>query len=190
MGLRISASNFDIGEVRYRIECIMMDVASWFISALSGLPPWAVVIFISMLPFIELRGAIPAAMFVYNMPWHEAFLLSVIGNMIPVPFILRYMYDIERIFRRWKIFDRFFDWLFARTRRKAKDKIEKYGYLALLIFVGIPLPMTGAWTGALASYLFAFELRKAFLANFIGVVIAGVIISIVCVTGKAAYLGL
>ncbi|MEM2899583.1 MAG: small multi-drug export protein, partial [Thermoplasmata archaeon] len=61
---------------------------------------------------------------------------------------------------------------------------------ALLIFVGIPLPMTGAWTGALASYLFGFELKRAFLANFIGVIIAGVIVAIVCVTGKAAYLGL
>ncbi|MEM2900825.1 MAG: small multi-drug export protein, partial [Thermoplasmata archaeon] len=105
-----------------------MDIAAWFINTLSGLPPWAVVIFISMLPFIELRGAIPAAMFIYNMAWYEAFIFSVIGNMIPVPFILRYMNDIERFFRRWKIFNRFFDWLFARTRKRAKEKIEKYGY--------------------------------------------------------------
>ncbi len=167
-----------------------MDIAAWLISSLSGLPPWFVVIFISMLPFIELRGAIPAAMFVYGMPWYEAFALSIAGNMIPVPFILLYFKDVERVFRRWKLFNRFFNWLFDRTRKKAKTKIEKYGYTALLIFVGIPLPMTGAWTGSLAAYLFDMDVKKAFLANLLGVVIAGVIVAVVCAMGEAAYLGL
>lgn len=148
---------------------------------LSIFPPWSIVIIISMLPFIELRGAIPVAMGIYHMGIPEAFALSVIGNMIPVPFILIFLGNAEHFLRRYKRWGRLFTWLFERTRRKAIKNIEKYEVVGLMIFVGIPLPMTGAWTGALIAYLFGLDYKKSFLTIFLGVLMAGVIVTLVMV---------
>jgi uncharacterized membrane protein len=148
---------------------------------LSIFPPWLIVIIISMVPFIELRGSIPVAIGVYHMNIGEAFILSIIGNMIPVPFILFFLGDVERFLRRYKRWNRFFDWLFERTRKKASKNIEKYEVVGLMIFVGIPLPMTGAWTGALIAYLFGLDYKKSFLTIFAGVLMAGVIMTLAVV---------
>lgn len=167
-----------------------MDLTQAILNALQGIPPIAVIIFISMLPFIELRGSIPVAIFVYNMNFAEAFFLSVIGNMIPVPFILLFFRHVEKWLRNFDTMERFFNWLYERTRKKSKKWVEKYGALGLVVFVAIPLPMTGAWTGSLISYLFDLKFAKAILWIFIGVVIAGIIITAVCITGNTAWLGL
>lgn len=168
----------------------LMDLTQAILNALQGIPPIAVIIFISMLPFIELRGSIPIAIFVYNMDWAEAFFLSVIGNMIPVPFILLFFKYVEKWLRRFSLFEKFFNWLYERTRKKSKSWVEKYGALGLIVFVAIPLPMTGAWTGSLISYLFDLKFTKAILWIFIGVVIVGIIVSAVCITGNSAIIGI
>lgn len=155
-----------------------MDFADWFIDLLQWFPNWFIVIFISMVPLIELRGAIPVALTVLEMDWVEVLPLAVIGNIIPVPFILLYFDRIEKFLRRFKIFNRFFDWLFERTRKRAEEKIKKYGELMVILFVAIPLPFTGAWTGSLVSYLFEIKFKKAFLCVLIGVIIAGIIMTI------------
>jgi uncharacterized membrane protein len=152
------------------------------------IPSWLWVIFIAALPIVELRGALPAAIFVYGMPWYEAFTLSIIGNLIPVPFILWGMPIAEKLLRKIPIFDRFFNWLFARTRRKAEDTIRIYGLIGLAIFVAVPLPATGAWTGSLAAYLFGFKKVPALLSITLGVIGAGIIITIICMTGKWLWL--
>ncbi len=140
-----------------------------------------------MLPIVELRGALPIAALIYNMPWYEAVGLSVIGNIIPVPFILWGMPIAEKYLCRISIFNRFFNWLFARTRRKAENA-RVYGLVGLAIFVAIPFPATGAWTGSLAAYLFGFKKLPALLSIIAGVLIAGTIVAAICVTGKWLWL--
>ncbi len=133
------------------------------------------VIFLSMLPVGELRVALPYAVKVMHIKWYYAYILSVLGNMIPVPFILLLMDFAVKILSHIPFMDRFFQCLFARTRKRSKI-IERLEFYGLIFFVAIPLPVTGAWTGALAAYLFGISFWKSILGIFIGVSIAGVIV--------------
>lgn len=138
------------------------------------------VFLLSMTPVGELRVSLPVALLVYKMPLEVAFLLSYIGNIIPpllVVFLLGPVSEFLR--RRYKIFDRFFNWLFSYTRGKS-EMIERYKMVGLIIFVGIPLPFTGAWTGSIASFLLGISPFKAILSILIGVFIAGVIVTLSC----------
>lgn len=141
-----------------------------------GIPEELAVMLIATLPIVELRGAIPVAMHVFNMPIIKSYILCVVGNMIPVPFILLLLGPVSRLLRKLKLFDRFFEWLFARTRRRSKT-IEKYEELGLIMFVAIPLPVTGAWTGSLAAFLFGLRFWPSFFCALAGVCIAGVIVT-------------
>lgn len=132
---------------------------------------------ISALPISELRGAIPLALTVYKMPIVQAYIFSVLGNIIPVIFLLIYLGPFSEFLRRWRFFDIFFDWLFNRTRRH-EEKYEKYGALFLLLFVAIPLPITGAWTGCAAAFVFGIRFWYAFPTIVGGVMIAGLIVSL------------
>jgi len=153
------------------------SVAQFFVELLRGLPPWLIVLFIAMLPIVELRGAIPVAIAVLDMHWGEAVLYSIIGNMIPIPFILYLLGPISRWLSRWKLFDRFFKWLFARTLKRSKA-LENTEAVGLIMFVAIPLPVTGAWTGSLAAYLLGFPLRKSLIYVLIGVLIASAVVTL------------
>ena len=149
-------------------------IAAWLHQR--GIPGELVVLIIAMLPIVELRGAIPVAMHLFGMSIPKSYILCVIGNMIPVPFILLLLGPVSRALRRIKIFDRFFEWLFARTRRRS-ETIRKYEELGLIMFVAIPLPITGAWTGSLAAFLFGLRFWPSFFCALAGVCIAGVIVS-------------
>ena len=145
--------------------------------ALAFLPPPLVLFVISMVPFIELRGAVPVGILLYRMDWQQVLLISIIGNMVPIPLILRYAAPVERWFRRFERWDRWLDRLFARTRRKHAKRVERFGVLLLLLFVSIPLPVTGAWMGALLAYLYDLPKMQALGAIFGGVVIAGLLVT-------------
>lgn len=132
---------------------------------------------ISALPISELRGAIPLALTVYKMPIVQAYIFSVLGNIIPVIFLLIYLGPFSEFLRRWRFFDIFFNWLFNRTRRQ-EEKYEKYGALFLLLFVAIPLPITGVWTGCAAAFVFGIRFWYAFPTIVGGVMIAGLIVSL------------
>jgi uncharacterized membrane protein len=136
-----------------------------------------------MLPIIELRGALPLAINVIGIPWPKAFVVAFIGNMIPVPLILWLLKPAVGILSKIKPFGKFFNWLFDRTRKKGNRLIEKYEEIGLLAFVAIPLPGTGAWTGALIAFLFGLEFKKSLLVISIGVFIAGVIVTCLCLLG-------
>ncbi|MBD3282044.1 MAG: ligand-binding protein SH3 [Candidatus Portnoybacteria bacterium] len=133
------------------------------------------------MPFSELRGAIPIALAVYDMPLGLAFVLAVIGNMIPVFFIIKGLDLLINKFLVHKVYalNRFFGWLFERTRKKHLGKFDRWRDLALIILVAIPLPFTGAWTGAIASFVFGIPLKRAIPLIFLGVIIAGIIVSLV-----------
>ena len=141
-----------------------------------------VVLIISALPIFELRGAIPVAITVFHFPWWYALLLAIIGNLLPVPVILLFLNAISKWLSKIGFLDRFLRWLFEHTRRRGKI-VERYGRIGLALFVAIPLPVTGAWTGSLAAVLFGLEFKHAFLSLFIGVCIAGIIITCLSLLG-------
>jgi uncharacterized membrane protein len=133
----------------------------------------------AMTPIFELRGSIPLALTVFNLPIWSAFLLSILGNLIPVIFILWFLEFVSNFLSdKSLIFKRFFNWLFERTKRNHQKKFDKWQSLALLILVAIPLPLTGAWTGSLVAFVFGIPKKKAFLLISIGVLIAGVIVTL------------
>ena len=149
-----------------------------------GLPGELVVLITSALPILELRGGIPVAMGLFHFPWYYAFFLGVIGNLLPVPFILLFLDYATRILSRVHFFERILNWIFERTRRRG-EIIQRYEKIGLVLFVAIPLPVTGAWTGALATVIFGLRFRHAFLSIFIGVLIAGVIVTCLSYFGLA-----
>jgi len=136
------------------------------------------VFFCSMIPIIELRGAIPMG-FAFGMPMWLTYLLSVLGNMLPVPFILLFI----KAFLGWaakskiKFFNKLAAWLNRRVEKR-RDKIEKYSFWGVCLFVAVPLPVTGAWTGSLVAAMIDMKFWKAFLSCLFGVMIAGVVMTV------------
>lgn len=151
----------------------LRDAASW----LAGLPREAAVFVTAMLPILELRGAIPLGLIHYDMPVAEVYAIALAGNFVPVIPLLFLLEPVSNFLRRNRLFDRFFTWLFARTRRRGK-LIERYEAIGLTLFVAIPLPVTGAWTGAIAAYIFGIQRRYAAICILGGIVIAGVVVTL------------
>ena len=118
----------------------------------------------------------------FEMPWHYALPLAIIGNLLPVPFILLFIDAASQWLSKIALFDRFFNWLFEHTRRRGKI-IERYKRIGLVLFVAIPLPITGAWTGSLAAVIFGLKFSHAFLSILVGVLIAGVIVTCLSLLG-------
>ncbi|MDD5130493.1 MAG: small multi-drug export protein [Candidatus Omnitrophica bacterium] len=152
---------------------------------LDQLPKELVVMIVGALPVSELRGAIPLAL-AFGMPLIKAFWLSVLGNCLIVAPALFLFKPVTSALRKFKAWARFFDWIFERTKRNS-DSIQKYEALGLIIFVAIPLPMTGAWSGVIAASLFKIRFRYAFLAIVTGVVCAGLIVSSLCALGVLSW---
>ena len=143
------------------------------------------VVVLAALPIAELRGAIPLALAMGFSPT-KAYILSFIGNLIPVIPLLFLLQPVANKLRHIKIFERFFNWLFERTRRKA-SLVEKFEVLGLILFVAIPLPITGAWTGCVAATLFKIRFRYALLAILLGVLIAGFIVLGLSLAGREIF---
>ena len=137
------------------------------------------VFFCSMIPIIELRGAIPMGA-AFGLPWWQTFLISVVGNMLPVPFILLFINAILKWMEgcRVKLFNKIAGWL-LRKAEKNREKIEKYAFWGLAIFVGVPLPGTGAWTGSLVGAVIHLKFWKALLSALSGVLAAGVVMTMI-----------
>ena len=141
------------------------------------LPAWLVVLLAASLPVSELRGAIPLAIGVYGYdPW-QAYLLAVLGNLLPVVPLLLFLGPVSDWLRRFTFWDKFFTWLFSRTRRKYIREHESFSLTALALFVAVPLPVTGAWTGCAIAFLVGFRFWPAFVAISAGVLLAGVIVT-------------
>lgn len=138
-----------------------------------------IVFIISLLPLLELRGGLIAASLL-KIPPVRAYIISMIGNIIPVPFILLFISLIIEWMEKCKIkaFNKFAKWLRKKVD-KHRGQIDKYGYLGLILFVGIPLPGTGAWTGCLIASLLKMNRKKAFLCTMAGIVMASIIMMII-----------
>jgi len=131
---------------------------------------------ISLLPILELRGGLIAAR-ILGVKFIKAFIICYIANIIPVPFILLFINWIFNKMSKWKPTKKIVDWLSNKTLKK-KDQIDKYGYFGLFLFVGIPLPGTGAWTGSLLAILLNLDKKKSFITIALGVLAAGIIMSL------------
>ena len=139
------------------------------------------VLLCSMIPIVELRGAIPVGWFAFDMPFWLTYILAVIGNMIPVPFILLLIRKVLVCMEGCKV--NLFNKIAGFIRRKADkntDKIQKYGFWGVCLFIAIPLPVTGAWTGSLVAATINMKFWKAMLSALLGVMIAGVVVSLIC----------
>ncbi len=134
------------------------------------------VIIVSALPISELRGGIPLALY-YGFPPLQAYLICVLANALPVPFLLLFLEKIGEIMDKWSFTSRVYRYFVDRSERK-RNIIDKYGYAGLAIFVSIPLPVTGAWTGSLLAFVLGLKAVKAFSFIFIGILIAGLIVSL------------
>ena len=147
------------------------------------------VFFCSMLPIIECRGAIPLG-WGLGLPWWQTALFSIAGNLLPVPFILLFIRAILKWMResRVKFFSGIAAWL-DRKIEKHKGTIEKYSYWGLVLFVAIPLPGTGAWTGTLIASVLGLEPQKSFLAAVLGVLGATAIMTVISYCGLGAIFG-
>lgn len=144
-------------------------------------------ILITFLPFLELRASIPYGILKEGMSWQLVFLVCVVTNIILAPIIYFFLDKVIHLFLRIKVIDRIYQHYVAKTQKKIKKYVEKYGEWAVAVFIGIPLPGSGVYSGMLASYLIGLGYKKSFYAAVIGVLIAGIIVTLISVSGAEAW---
>jgi len=163
----------------------MIEAIESFLTEALG-AQWGVLL-CAMIPIIELRGAIPLGA-ALGLPWWQNYLFAVIGNMLPVPFILLFVKKviIWMSDSRIKFFNKIGGFLIAKAE-KNRARIEKYSFWGVCLFVAIPLPVTGAWTGSLVAAVIDMKFWKALLSCLFGVMIAGVIMTLASYGVVAAF---
>jgi len=143
-------------------------------------------IWITLLPFLELRASIPYGVFKTEFSLLTIFLVCVITNIILAPIVYFILDNFVGLFTKIKFIDRIYQKIVIRTQRRVHKYVEKYGVFGLALFIGVPLPGSGVYSGALAAYLLGFRKRDFLLAAIIGVLIAGVIVLLVSTAGNSA----
>lgn len=154
----------------------MENLVQSLINLFGGLGKEIIVFIISMLPILELRGGLIAASLL-NVDFLEGYLFSIIGNILPIPIVLLFLEKILSFLKKFKITKKLVIKIEDKILSK-KEQIEKYGYLGLLLFVGIPLPGTGAWTGSALAVLLNLNRKKSFIYILLGIILASIIMSI------------
>lgn len=149
------------------------------ISWIYNIHPLVATFLLSILPVFELRAAIPVVMANFDTPLWQIFVVAVLSSIIPGILIIYFLGPISNWLRRWKIFDRFFTALFARTRAKYDKKYAVLSKVALMLFVAIPLPGTGVWTGSLIAWLFNFDKQQALIYISLGSFLAGILVMMI-----------
>ena len=157
------------------------NIVNWFINIFGSLTSLRfgkelLIFIISLMPILELRGGLLAASLIGLNPV-SSYIIAIIGNILPIPFILWFMSSILKWMRNTKGLKKFANWLDKKVI-KHKGQIEKYGFWGLVLFVGIPLPGTGAWTGCLIASVLEMDRKKAFIAAMIGIFMASIIMMI------------
>lgn len=153
------------------------------------LTKYLIVFFVSMVPLIELRGAIPYGV-AFGLPLWSTYLVAIIGNMVPVPFIYLFARKILEWGKDKPVIGRLFSFCLEKGEKGGKKLQAKAGrglFIALMLFVGIPLPGTGAWTGTLAASLLDMDFKDSILACMGGVLLAGIIMGVLSVAGVSMF---
>ena len=154
----------------------MESLVSFFIDLFGGINKDIVIFIISLMPILELRGGLIAASLLH-VEFVRAVIICVVGNVLPIPVVLLFLKKVLDILGKWNVTKRIVTWLEKKVDSK-REQIDKYGYLGLILFVGIPLPGTGAWTGSLLAVMLGLNKKKSFICILIGVALAAVIMSI------------
>lgn len=150
---------------------------------------YLVVFFVSMVPLIELRGAIPISQ-IRHLPIIQSYIIAIIGNMLPVPIIYLFARKVLEWGADKPLIGSFFSWCLEKGEKGGKKLQQKAGrglFLALLLFVGIPLPGTGAWTGTLAASILDMDFKLTVVAVMLGVLLAGVIMMVLSFAGVSIF---
>lgn len=155
----------------------MENLVESLINLFNGLGKEVVVFIISMLPLLELRGGLLAASLL-KLDFLPGYIISIIGNTLPIPIVLLFLEKVLNWLKKFKATTKFVNKIENKILSK-KDQIEKYGYIGLMLFVGIPLPGTGAWTGAGLAVLLNMNKKKSFLYITLGIILASIIMSII-----------
>lgn len=146
---------------------------------------WIWTAFFTLLPISELRGGIPYAI-ANGIPWYWAFVYCVLLNALVAPIAYVFLDTFHKILYRWGFYAGIFDKLVEKARLKLTDKVERFGFWGVTLFVGIPLPITGAWTGTLGAWILGLSRRKTMLAVLVGVIISGSIVTAIVLLGVEA----
>lgn len=155
----------------------MENMVESLVNLFSGLGKEVVVFIISMLPLLELRGGLIAASLL-KVDFLPGYVISIIGNTLPIPIVLLFLNKVLDFLKKFNVTEKFVNKIINKILSK-KDKIEKYGYIGLMLFVGIPLPGTGAWTGAGLAVLLNMDKKKSFVYIMLGVILASIIMSVI-----------
>lgn len=151
-------------------------LVEFFIDLFGNINKELVIFIISLLPILELRGGLLAATLL-DVEFVRAAIICILGNVLPIPIVLLFLKYVLDVLSKWDVTKKLVNWLEKKVDDK-REQIDKYGYLGLIIFVGIPLPGTGAWTGALLAVMLGLDRKKSFVCIIIGVLMAAVIMSV------------
>ena len=154
----------------------MESLVHFFIDLFGGLNKDLIIFIISLMPVLELRGGMLAATLL-DIDFIKALAICIIGNILPIPFVLLFLQKILELFEKWSVTAKVVKWLERKAQSK-RAQIDKYGYGGLILFVGIPIPGTGAWTGSLVAVMLGLSRKKSFIAIMIGIILASIIMSI------------
>ncbi|MBU0661442.1 small multi-drug export protein [Patescibacteria group bacterium] len=153
----------------------------------AGFPPEWAVFFLSMLPITELRASIPIGISVYHLPLFKNALIAIAGNMFPTVILLYIMPKVHVWVMKQKVLGHMLNKKLKEAEKKFSGKYAKYGAVALVIFVGIPLPFTGAWTGSLAAFVFNIPFKRAVPLILTGVCLAATIMTLITISANGVF---
>lgn len=151
-------------------------LVEFFIDLFGGISKDVIIFIISLMPILELRGGLLAASLL-DVEFIRALIICIIGNVLPIPIVLLFLKKVLDLFEKWSITKKVVDWLLKKVESK-REQIDKYGYWGLVLFVGIPLPGTGAWTGSLLAVVLGLNRKKSFVCILLGVLLAAIIMSV------------
>ena len=143
---------------------------------------------ITFLPFLELRASIPYGIFKTNLNWFVVFIVCVLANIALALCVYVFVNYVMHFFLRIKSIDKIYKKVIERTQKKIHPYVEKYGVIGLALFIGVPLPGSGVYTGGLGAYLLGFEFKDYMIASIIGVIIAGIIVLLISLFGNGAWM--
>ena len=147
---------------------------------------WFWTIFLSLLPISELRGAIPFAL-ANEIPVYIAWPICVGLNALVGPIVYMFLGTFHKVFSKWQWYNKIFNKFIEKARHKLHEKVERFGYWGVTLFVAVPLPITGAYTGTLGAWVLGLDKRKTMLSVLTGVIISGTIVSCIVLFGQGAF---
>ena len=146
-----------------------------------------ILVLLTLIPFLELRASIPYGILVLRMDWLTVFIVCVLANILLAPLIYVFTHKIMWLFLKIEWINKIYKRLVIRTQKKVKPYVEKYGKIGLALFIGLPLPGSGVYSGGLGAYLLGFKFKDYVVASIIGVLIAGVVMTLISLFGSEAF---